>query len=85
MRNIILAGVAFIFSYGVAHADVIDDNLAKAQKSVITAQARLVKAQACADDRETCLKDMTTKAQKSADRAAKKLAALMADSTPAGE
>lgn len=76
MRKLILSTVTFMLFANFAAADVIDDNLAKAEKSVISAQKRLDTAKACVANRPVCLADMTAKAQKSSDRAAAKLAAL---------
>lgn len=76
MRKLILSTVAVFALIGVAKADILDDNLAKAEKSVISATKRLEAAKQCIANRPVCLADLTTKAQKSSDRAAAKLAAL---------
>ena len=69
-----------LINSSIAYADVIDDNLAKAEKGVISAQKRLDTAKACIANRPICIADLTAKAVKSADRAAKKLADLKAAS-----
>lgn len=68
--------MAFIATAAVA--DVIDDNVAKAQRSLENAQKRLAAAKECQKDRENCLAEMIEKAQKSAERATKRLADLQA-------
>lgn len=71
-------GLAMLLS-NISHADVISDNLAKAEKSVVNAQKRLAAAQDCASRHDECLQEMITKAETSSKRAADKLAALTAD------
>jgi F0F1-type ATP synthase membrane subunit b/b' len=61
-------------SYAVA--DIIDDNVTKAEKSVENANKRLAKAQECAANRPVCLADMKKKAEAAAKRANEKLAAI---------
>ena len=74
MKTLIVALMVAFAS--VAHADVIDDNVAKAEKSVVKATERLEKAKACQANREVCMAEMVSKAQKAAERANKKLADL---------
>lgn len=76
MRKFILSTVTFMLFANFAAADVIDDNLAKAEKSLVTAQKRLDIAKQCIANRPVCVKEMTAKAQAANDRAAAKLAAL---------
>lgn len=78
MRKIIFGLSLLLINSAVSYADVLDDNLAKAEKGVISAQKRLDNAKQCIANRPVCLADLTAKAQKSADRAAAKLAALQA-------
>jgi hypothetical protein len=77
-RLISLSIIALVSMTTFASADYIDDMVTKAEKSVVTATARLEKARACQADRVTCLEGLRTAAQKSADRAAKKLEAINA-------
>lgn len=67
-------GLALLLG-NMAHADVLDDNLVKAEKSFTNAQLRLDKAKACIANRPICLADLTAKAERAAKRAADKLAA----------
>lgn len=76
MRNIILATLVALSFTSSAMADIVDDNLAKAQKGMITAQKRLDKATACQAIHDQCLADMKAKAEASVMRAQKKLAAF---------
>lgn len=79
MRKIIFGLSLLLVSNTISYADVISDNLAKAEKGVVNAQKRLAAAQDCAERHDQCLIELTAKAQKSADRAAAKLAQLQAD------
>ena len=64
---------AFAATTAVAHADIVDDQLAKAQKSVATATTKLEKAKACAAIHDQCLADMKAKAEKRLTNAQKAL------------
>lgn len=66
-------------SINFANADIIDDNVIKAQKSVEAANKKLAAAKMCQANRVTCLADMQAKAQKALERAQKKLAAITAE------
>ena len=63
--------VASLATASEAHADIVDDQLAKAEKAVATAAKGLEKAKACAAIHEQCLADMKAKAQKRLDNAQK--------------
>lgn len=79
MKALILAAIVSVSAISFAHADILDDNLAKAEKSVASAEKRLAAAQACVVDeaaRMACKADMTAKAQKALANAQKKLQAI---------
>ena len=78
MRNIIKTAsiIALLATTSVASADMLDDRLAKAQKSVENALARLEKAKACIADRPTCIEAERAKVEKAAKRLAKQQADL---------
>lgn len=78
MRKFIITASIMSMLCGVATADVLDDNLVKAEKSFTNAQLRLDKAKACIANRPICLADLTAKAERAAKRAADKLAAYTA-------
>lgn len=71
---VICASMAFITTAAVA--DIIDDNVVKAQQGLERAQKRLAAAKECQVNREACLKDMKEKATAAVARAQKKLAAI---------
>jgi len=78
LNKIILTAITLVSlsNMPASAGDYIDDMVAKAQKSVVSAQARLDKALLCQKDKPTCLTGLRQAAQKSADRAAAKLAAI---------
>jgi hypothetical protein len=77
--TILASAIAFFATASVASADILDDNLAKAEKSVANAEKKLAAAQACVIDeaaRAKCKADMRAKAEKSLANAQKRLAAI---------
>lgn len=77
MRKIILATAA-LFIASAASADMFDDRLARAEKSVAAATKRLEAARACVADKAACIEVEKQRAEKAAQRAAKQLADLAA-------
>jgi multidrug resistance efflux pump len=79
MKSIIIAAMIVISSASFANADILDDNLAKAEKSVINANKKLDAAKACVatiEARAECKATMVAKAEKALANAQKRLAAI---------
>lgn len=72
----IAASMGFLATTAVA--DIIDDNLVKAQQGVERAQKRLAAAKECAANKPACLAEMQEKAEAAVARAQKKLASITA-------
>lgn len=76
MKRVIIAAIAVLSIAPLAHADYIDDQIAKAEKRMASAEKNLKKWQDCAATREVCLAELREKASKAASRAQQKLADL---------
>lgn len=77
MKNVLFAAMAVLVSSisMPAMADIIDDNLVKAERSVVQAQNRLQVAKDCVANRVECLATIQDKANKALIRAQKRVEA----------
>lgn len=76
MRKSLYATMFVLATINHSFADVIDDNVAKAERAVASASKRLDTAKQCQANRETCMADMKAKADKRLAAAQKAVAAL---------
>lgn len=77
LKTVAIASIV-LFSVNIiaASADVIDDNVIKAEKSLANATKRLAAAKECQSHRETCKQVMQQTAERALKRAQDRLAKL---------